>query len=91
MPPAEKPSASGLSVHTTQSFPAYRPETPGLTRSWLLVVAGLVAIALVALAVRPVCVPDEVASAHAGIGVRHEQRGTTWFHCEPWARRAFAD
>ncbi len=80
-----------MSVHTTQSFPAYQPEKHALSRGWLLVVAGLVAIGLVALAVGPVCVPDDTASAHAGFGVRHEQRGTTWFHCEPWVRRAFGD
>jgi hypothetical protein len=21
-------------------------------------------------------------------GVRHEQRGKVWYHCEPWIRRA---
>lgn len=91
MPTEENSQASGVRRHTTQSFPAYEPEKDGLGRGWLLVVAGLVAVALVALAVRPVCAPDETAATHAGFGVRHEQRGTVWYHCEPWVRRALAD
>jgi hypothetical protein len=24
-------------------------------------------------------------------GVRHEQRGKVWYHCEPWIRRVLRD
>jgi hypothetical protein len=72
--------------HTTQSVPAYRPEKAGFGLAWALVVGGLVAVALLAVLIRPVCAPDDTAGGHAGFGVRHEQRGTEWYHCEPWIR-----
>jgi len=56
-----------------------------------LVVAALVALALAALALRPVCRPDTAGMDESGLGIRHRQRGTGWAHCEPWIRRAFAD
>ena len=82
---------SGLR-HTTQSHPAYEPKGERVRRRWQLVVAGLVATALVSLVLRPVCTPDGApGGTESGFGVRHEQRGTTWYHCEPWIRRALAD
>mgnify|MGYP003578678023 CR=1 FL=1 len=78
--------------HTTQTHPAYEPPHDGVRRRWQLVVAALVVVALLALTVRPVCVPDgEGRVDEAGFGVRHERRGTTWYHCEPWIRHVTSD
>ena len=73
--------------HTTQSHAAYEPRSEDIQRGWLLVVAGLVVLALAAIAVRPVCRPDQAGATESGFGVRHQQRGTAWYHCEPWVRR----
>lgn len=78
----------GTSHHTTRSHPAYEPRSDGIRRGWLLVVAGLVLTALSAILLHPVCRPDAAGDRESGFGVRHEQRGTTWYHCEPWIRRA---
>ena len=73
--------------HTTQSFPAYEP--PANSPLWRLVAGGLIALALLAPLVRSVCAPETTTSVEeSGMGVRHEQRGATWYHCEPWIQRA---
>ena len=77
--------------HTTQAHPAYEPEKHGVSRGWLLVVVGLCFVAVAAFTLRPVCRPDMPGDAETGVGIRHEQRGTTWFHCEPWLRAVLAD
>ena len=77
--------------HTTQSHLAYAPEPEGVALRWRLVVAALVGLALLSFAVRPVCAPDGAPTNESAFGVRHERRGTTWYHCEPWVRRALAD
>ena len=75
------------SRHTTQSFAAYDPPSTGVRQRWLLVVAGLLLTALVAISLRPVCLIDVPGADESAFGVRHERRGTTWYHCEPWIRR----
>ena len=72
----------------TQSVPAYQPEHDGIRRGWLFVVAALFALALIAIMLRPVCWPDTAGANETGFGVRHQQRGAGWIHCEPWIRRA---
>ena len=85
------PTTGGIRRHTTQAVPAYEPPNAG-RRLWWFVVAGLAALALAAPVLRSVCVPDAAnAGGEAGFGVRHEQRGAVWYHCEPWLRRALRD
>ena len=76
--------------HTTQSFPAYEPEKLGVGRGWMLVVAGLLLIGGASLALQPMCQLDAAGANESGFGVRHERRGTHWYHCEPWIRRRLA-
>jgi hypothetical protein len=74
--------------HTTQAHEAYEPPHVDVTMPFRLLVAGLLVAAVGALAVHQVC-PAEVPGANErGLGVSHEQRGTGWYHCEPWIRRA---
>jgi len=75
----------------TQAMPAYEPEHAGIRRGWQLVIAALFLLALGAVALRPVCRADAAGANESGFGVRHQQRGAGWLHCEPWVRRAFAD
>jgi len=35
-----------------------------------------------------VCSQEVPGTNESGLGVRHEQRGKVWYHCEPWIRRA---
>ena len=79
---------SSVTRHTTRAHPAYEPRPTGVRRSWLLVTAGLVLTAVLCLALRPVCEPDKAGVDEARFGVRHQQRGTQWYHCEPWLWRA---
>ena len=71
----------------TSVHAAYEPPTERVRRRWQLVVAGLVMVALAAVLTRPDCRPDVPGADEAGFGVRHEKRGDTWVHCEPWIRR----
>jgi hypothetical protein len=74
--------------HTTQSVAAYEPPNTD-KRLWWFIVAGLSALALVTPLLRSVCTPDAAMAAfETAAGVRHEQRGTVWYHCEPWIVRA---
>jgi hypothetical protein len=82
---------SGIRHHTTQSHPAYEPQSKTVGRGWMLLTAGLLLTALAALCLRPVCLLDLPGANESGFGVRHEQRGTVWYHCEPWIRRALGD
>ena len=75
----------------TQARPAWEPPTQGVRSRWLLVVAGLLLTAVAAAAVRPVCHVDTAGARESGFGVRHEQRGQSWYHCEPWIAQAFSD
>ena len=78
--------------HTTQSNPAYRPEDERAWRGWPLVVVGLIAVGVLAIVLKPVCRPEGATSVEdAGFGVRHEQRGAAWDHCEPWLSRALGN
>ena len=56
-----------------------------------MLIAGLLVAALTSLLARPVCRPDFAGESEYGFGVRHEQRGTVWYHCEPWIRRVMTD
>ena len=77
--------------HSTQSNPAYEPPKEGIGRGWRLIVAGLGLLALTSLSLRRVCKPDTAGVSEASFGVRHEQRGQVWYHCEPWIRHVFTD
>lgn len=87
MAPDPPPQRESVRRHTTQAFPAYEP--PPDPRLWRFVAGGLIAMALLAPLVRSVCAQETTTSTEEpGVGVRHEQRGTTWYHCEPWIQRA---
>ena len=77
--------------HTTHARPAYELRGENVGRGWLLLTAGLLLTALASLCVRSVCLLDVPGANESGFGVRHEQRGTVWYHCEPWIRRALSD
>jgi hypothetical protein len=83
--------SSGTTHHTTRAHAAYEPGHDGVRRGWILIVAGLVLTAIAALLLRPTCRPDVAGARESGFGVRHERRGTQWYHCEPWIRRALED
>jgi hypothetical protein len=51
-------------------------------------VAALLAVAVTAVAAHPVCLPEVAGANERAVGVRHEQHGKVWYHCEPWIRRA---
>lgn len=82
---------SGIHTHTTQTVPAYEPQKQGITRAWLLIVIGLLVAAVGSVSMRRICEPDTGAASEAGFGVRHEQRGTIWYHCEPWIATVLTD
>jgi hypothetical protein len=71
----------------TSVHAAYEPPTERVRRRWQLVVAGLLLVALVAILMRPDCRIDAPGVNESRLGVRHEKRGDTWVHCEPWIRR----
>jgi hypothetical protein len=73
--------------HDTKSHPVSEPPRSDVRRFWLLIVLGLLVTALVSLSFKPVCYPDKPGMTETTFGVRHQQRGTTWYHCEPWVRR----
>jgi hypothetical protein len=76
----------------TRVHPAFAPpHGEGVRRRWWIVIAGLLLIAAVAVASRPVCRPDAAGTDESAFGVRHEKRGATWVHCEPWLRRVLTD
>ncbi len=63
----------------------------GVRSPWLLLVAGLLVAALGAITLRPVCLLDVPGTREPAFGVRHVKRDGTWYHCEPWIRRALSD
>lgn len=75
----------------TQAHPAYEPPSTRMALRWWLVLAGLAVTSAACVLLRPVCQPDAAGAQERGFGVRHEQRGAAWYHCEPWIRRAFRD
>lgn len=91
MHPEKSRGMAGSVRHTTQSHPAYEPEKQGVARVWVLVTACLLLTALASVFVRSACRPDVPGATESGFGVRHEQRGTQWYHCEPWIRHALSD
>ena len=83
-------NASTVQHHTTQAHAAYEPPHSDVSRPWALLIAGLLVTAVAGLAVHPVCLPEVPAANERAAGVRHEQHGTMWYHCEPWIRRALS-
>ena len=83
-------STSGVRAHTTQAPTAYEPTHSDVSRPWQLLVVGLLLVAIVAISVRSVCLPEVPGANERGLGVRHQRRGTTWDHCEPWIRRVLS-
>ena len=84
------PNTAGVRSHTTQAHAAYEPTHSDVSRPWLLLVAALLLVAVASLSVRPVCLPEVPGANESGFGVRHERHGSSWYHCAPWIRRAFA-
>jgi hypothetical protein len=80
-----------MQTFTTGSNPAYDPPHNGVERPWLLLVLGLLVMALVSVALRPVCLIDVPGTPEPTSGVRHVKRDGTWYHCEPWIRRTLSD
>ena len=81
------PNTSGVRAHTTQAHPAYEPSHSNVSRPWQLLIAGLLLAAILSISVRSVCLPEVAGANERGLGVRHERRGATWDHCDPWIRR----
>jgi hypothetical protein len=74
--------------HTfARPMPAYVPPSEPVRRRWIVLIAALVLTGLTSLSFKPVCEPDAPGVNETGSGVRHERRGTVWYHCEPWIRR----
>jgi hypothetical protein len=88
--PTSLTEMSTVTRHTTRAHPAYEPRPTGIRARWLLVTAGLVLTGVVCLVLRPVCQPDKPGVDESAFGVRHEQRGIAWYHCEPWIGRVMS-
>lgn len=82
-------AAPVLHHHTTQAVPTYDPPHADVSRPWQLLVVALLTVAVLAVAVRPVCLPEVSGRNERAAGVRHERRGASWYHCEPWIRLVF--
>ena len=82
------PEATSRHTHTTQSLPAYQPPHRGIRLAWRLLIAGLLLTGLASLSLTRVCTLEAAGADEWAFGVRHEQRGRVWYHCEPWIRRA---
>ena len=81
----------GVRLHTTQAHPGYEAPHSDVSRPWQLVVVGLLLVAVASISVRSVCLSEVPGANERGLGVRHERRGATWYHCEPWIRRVLRD
>ena len=79
-----------ISHHTTRAHPAYDPPHSDVSRPWLILVSSLFLTALVSLSMRPVCRPDLPGANESAFGIRHQQRGKVWYHCEPWIRHVLS-
>lgn len=84
-------STGGVRLNTTQAHPAYEPSHSNVTRPWQLLIVGLLLVAIVAVSVRSVCLPEVPGMNERALGVRHQRRGAGWDHCEPWTRRVLRD
>ena len=85
---ASTPDVPQLQHTVARPMPAYVPRSDQpVHRRWILLAAALVMTGLTSLSFRPVCEPDAPGANETGAGVRHERRGTAWYHCEPWIRR----
>jgi hypothetical protein len=81
------PNATDVRRQTAQARVAYEAPPAGVRLPWRLLTAGLFVTALASLLVRSVCHPEVPGASETGFGVRHEQHGRGWYHCEPWIRR----
>ena len=84
---ASTPDVPQLQHTIARPMPAYVPTSAPLHRRWILLAAALVVTGLTSLSFRPVCERDVPGANETSFGVRHERRGTSWYHCEPWIRR----
>jgi hypothetical protein len=88
---AAKPNAArgptpAAQSNTVQPYAAYDPPHADVALPWRLLVGGLLLTAIAGLLSRPVCWPDAAGANERGLGVHHERRAGTWYHCEPWVR-----
>ena len=78
------PDGRRVTTHVPASDPPHRD----VGRAWLFLVASLLIVALASVTLlRPACRIDVAGTAESGFGIRHEKRGTQWYHCEPWIAR----
>ena len=82
------PNDPPLRTHTSQVATAYQEPYGGVSLPWRLLVAGLLLTGLVSLSFVRVCTQEVPGANEWVIGVRHEQHGKVWYHCEQWIRRA---
>lgn len=80
-------NAARVRTQTPQVVSAYRELPADVSLPWRLLVAGLLLTALVSLSTVRVCTQEVAGANEWMLGVRHEQRGKVWYHCEPWIRR----
>lgn len=85
------PNADSVRTHTPQVVSAYRELPANVSLPWRLLVTGLLLTALVAFSTVRVCTLEVQGANEWMLGVRHEQRGKVWYHCEPWIRRVLRD
>ena len=88
---ASSPEIPQLEHTIARPMRAYEPPAERVRRRWVLIVAGLILTGLTSLSFRSVCAPDAPGANESAFGVRHERRGTQWYHCEPWIRRALTN
>jgi hypothetical protein len=88
---AGSPDVPQLQHTIARPMPAYEPPTDRVRRRWILIVAALVLTGATSLSFKPVCEPDRRGIDESRAGVRHELRGKSWYHCEPWIRRVLTD
>lgn len=81
------PDVPQLQHTLARPMPAYVPPSEPVNRRWILLAAALAVTGLTSLSFRPVCEPDTAGANETSFGIRHERRGTVWYHCEPWIRR----
>ena len=82
-------SSTGVRSHTTQTHTAYEPPHSDVSRPWQVLIVALLLVAIAAVSVRSVCLPEVAGANERALGVRHEQRGAAWYHCEPWIEHVF--
>jgi len=81
------PDVPQLQHTVARPMPAYVAEPEPVRRRWIVLAAALALTGLTSLSFRPVCERDVPGANETSFGIRHERRGTQWYHCEPWIRR----